>query len=83
MVSDTDTNELTRVSCLTCNVDVAGSEAQVMYEELRSRFVEQLARQVSRERLRKSGFNVPLTKVDDEFSDPAYPFVLSFKTDAQ
>ena len=83
MVDDTDTNKLTRVSCLTCNVEVTGADAQVMYEELRSRFVEQTARQVSRESLRESGLRVPLSKVDDEFGDSAYPFVLTLKTDTK
>ena len=75
IVDDVDVR-IERVFCTVCDASVEWTDAQTMYDELIKRFVEQKARQVSREILRNSGTRVPLSNVDDEFSDPAYPFIL-------
>ena len=63
--------------CLTCNVSVESPDARLMYETLRARYAAQTGRDILRRRVNKSGMGrVPLTKVDNEVSDPKWPFIL-------
>ena len=71
---------LDSVRCLTCNVSVKAPDARLMYETLRERYVIQEGRNFNRRLMNKRGMGrVPLTKVDNEFSDPKWPFILVAK----
>ena len=63
--------------CLTCNVSVESPDARLMYETLSQQYRIQEGRNIMRRRVNKSGMgHVPLTKVDNKFSDPKWPFIL-------
>ena len=72
-----------RVDCLACVVMVELHDATLMYDTLIKRYSLQEARNISRRLLRDRGMGrILLTKVDDEFSDPEWPFILVIEGDA-
>lgn len=66
-----------RVFCPACGASVDGADARSMYHELSLYYLRQEGSNVIRRELRKRRMSrVPLRKVDNEFSDPQWPFVL-------
>ena len=71
-----------RVFCPACGASVDGDDARSMHHELRLRYIEQEGSNVMRRDLRKRGMGrAPLRKVDNEFSDPRWPFVMMLDDD--
>ena len=74
---------LDRVECLVCNIWLDTDTANAMYQTLIKQRIIQEGRNFNRRLLRDRGMrNVPLTKVDNEFSDPEWPFILVIEGDA-
>lgn len=68
---------LERVACLTCGTALDGDDLETMYLTLVMRYRDQMGSQISGLFLREHGFpNAPVGRIDDEFSDPRWPFVL-------
>ena len=79
MIGDEIAGETTldRVVCLTCGTAVDGDDVGEMSTTLIVRYRDQMARQRSRLLIREYGFpEAPVSSVDDELSDPRWPFVL-------
>ena len=71
---------LDSVRCLPCNVSVKAPDARLMYESLSEQYRIQVGRNLMRRHVNKGRVGrVPLTKVDNEFSDPKWPFILVLK----
>ena len=71
------------VECLPCGIALNGEDARLMYNELIVKYRNQEGRNIMRREIRKMGMSrVPLTQVDDEFSDTRWPFILVIKGDA-
>ena len=77
-----DDNRVERVFCPACSATVAGDDARLMYTTLRDRRIEQAARRHMRGIINESSLGrVPLTKVEKEFRDARWPFVLEVEVD--
>ena len=65
------------VFCPSCGTSVDGETARLMHDELFNQYVIQEGRNIMRREVNKTGIGrVPLTKVDNEFSDSRWPFTL-------
>ena len=72
-----DDGTISRVFCPSCDNAVDAPDAAVMYETLRKCYVVQQGRNIVRRELRGRGMgNLPVTGVDNEFSDPRWPFIM-------
>ena len=73
---------LDHVYCTPCGVLVDSPDAILMYQTLIERHRLQVGRNISRRIVSKSGMGrVPSSKIDNEFSDSRWPFILKIKDD--
>ena len=64
------------VFCPSCGDLLEGPLAHIMCETFIKRYAEQKARQFPRKSIRGRFGRLPITDVDNEFTDPTYPFVM-------
>ena len=82
VVTGDEDGRMKSVFCPSCDTSLEGENAGLMYDELIKRYRFQEARNISRRIINKRGVGrVPLTKVDNEFSDPKWPFILKIEAD--
>ena len=72
-----------KIECISCGIHLVGEDFDRMRRELLIEYRDQVGRNFNRRLIneRRMG-RVPLTKVDNEFSDPHWPFILVIEGDA-